>query len=429
MKKLLAAAISAALTAGSCLPVLAESETVFEPSTVVGELSVTAEGETMSFTITAEEPKEDFVSFSASVTLPASMMGTEEPYVIGVNDVARVISGDLYINVDEIMGVYAELTGDTSTLVSLAAMVGISQSWVEIPALDMTAVEVETEVETELDPDEILTQLEELAASFDVQTTDEGVTVTFDGADVVAVWQLLESISDSWAAAITDTAAGANIDVTGIFSDYILAAAEGINAVTPDVAVEDAEEMIRDVINQIVDETLDSVEVTPLESESGGKVSEELQALLDQGAQIDGVCTLTDSGLTLDFVVAYEESEDTFSMSFDGSVFQLTVAEDGTETAAVNGTIAPTESGFEYDLVFAADGDEAAVNGSLDLSDGLAFIINVSADGEEVSAALNINAAAGTSITDASVPEATLLRDVVKNAVIVFYGLSQDSAE
>lgn len=70
MKRKFAVIMSAALAAGSTMPVMAESETAFTPSTYVGEFSLTADGESMLFSVTAEQFAEDGVSVSANVTLP-----------------------------------------------------------------------------------------------------------------------------------------------------------------------------------------------------------------------------------------------------------------------------------------------------------------------------------------------------------------------
>ena len=48
------------------------------------------------------------------MTLPASMMGTEEPVVYGFDDVLRVCGEDVYLNVEEIVNIYSELTADDS---------------------------------------------------------------------------------------------------------------------------------------------------------------------------------------------------------------------------------------------------------------------------------------------------------------------------
>lgn len=80
MKRKFAVIMSAALAAGSTMPVMAESETAFTPSTYVGEFSLTADGESMLFSVTAEQFAEDGVSVSANVTLPASVTGEEADF-------------------------------------------------------------------------------------------------------------------------------------------------------------------------------------------------------------------------------------------------------------------------------------------------------------------------------------------------------------
>ena len=135
MKRKFAVIMSAALAAGSTMPVMAESETAFTPSTYVGEFSLTADGESMIFSVTAEQFAEDGVSVSANVTLPASVTGEEADTVYGLNDVLRVVSGDLYINVAEIASTYGELLG--SDISSMLPMFGIAQDWVEIPAMSI----------------------------------------------------------------------------------------------------------------------------------------------------------------------------------------------------------------------------------------------------------------------------------------------------
>ena len=122
MKRKFAVIMSAALAAGSTMPVMAESETAFTPSTYVGEFSLTADGESMLFSVTAEQFAEDGVSVSANVTLPASVTGEEADTVYGLNDVLRIVSGDLYINVAEIASTYGELLG--SDISSMLPMFG-----------------------------------------------------------------------------------------------------------------------------------------------------------------------------------------------------------------------------------------------------------------------------------------------------------------
>lgn len=194
MKRKFAVIMSAALAAGSTMPVMAESETAFTPSTYVGEFSLTADGESMLFSVTAEQFAEDGVSVSANVTLPASVTGEEADTVYGLNDVLRVVSGDLYINVAEIASTYGELLG--SDISSMLPMFGIDQDWVEIPAIDFAAVE--TEAETDFDVDSMMNDLTALAENFDIQTAEDGsTTITFDGPAIVNTVKAVENVVDN----------------------------------------------------------------------------------------------------------------------------------------------------------------------------------------------------------------------------------------
>ena len=59
MKRKFAVAMSAVLAATSTMPVFAEEETAFAPATYVGEFVVTADGESMIFSVKAEQFAED----------------------------------------------------------------------------------------------------------------------------------------------------------------------------------------------------------------------------------------------------------------------------------------------------------------------------------------------------------------------------------
>ena len=84
MKKKICGNYECGVGCGSTMPVMAESETAFTPSTYVGEFSLTADGESMLFSVTAEQFAEDGVSVSANVTLPPSVTGEEADTVYGL---------------------------------------------------------------------------------------------------------------------------------------------------------------------------------------------------------------------------------------------------------------------------------------------------------------------------------------------------------
>lgn len=344
MKRKFAVIMSAALAAGSTMPVMAESETAFTPSTYVGEFSLTADGESMLFSVTAEQFAEDGVSVSANVTLPASVTGEEADTVYGLNDVLRVVSGDLYINVAEIASTYGELLG--SDISSMLPMFGIDQDWVEIPAIDF-------------------------------------------------------------------------------------AAAEGVNMASPDVSVEDAKGMIVDMMNSLVEEMVSSFDVTPLQTEDGSKLSDQIQQMLDEGATINGTATVNvDGTMTENVTVVNGESTVVVDMSFDGTAFNYVVTEDGTEIMNANGTITAQDNDFGMDMTATADGETVNMNVALTLLDnGLSIALTTNDGNEEVSMAGSFTQEDGVTITDTEAPTATLLRDVVKNTVAMFYAAQEPVEE
>lgn len=429
MKKGFAVAMSAVLAAGSTMPAFAESETAFTPSTYVGEFSVTTEGESMLFSIKAEQFAEDGVSLSASVTLPASVTGEAEDTVYGLDDVLRVVSGDLYINVAEVCSVYEELSG--SSISSLLSLVGIDQDWVEIPAVDIQAAE--SDVESEFNADSLTNDLTALMEKFNVETAEDGsTTVTFDGPAVVAAVQAVENMYDTVMAELVSGFSTADTtQVTNVFSDYILAAAEGINAVTPDVSIEDAQAQIMSMVDAAVQEIMSSVEVTPLQTEDGQKLSEMLQQSLDEGATINGTVYVGADG-TMTENVTVVDGEDTMVLdaSFDGTTYTAVVTENGTETATINGVLSAQDNGIGLDLNMTADGQTVTANAALAVLDnGLSVSLTANDGTDDVAMAATFTSEDGVTITDTEAPQATLLRDVVKNAVTLFYSAAQATEE
>lgn len=416
MKRKFAVIMSAALAAGSTMPVMAESETAFTPSTYVGEFSLTADGESMLFSVTAEQFAEDGVSVSANVTLPASVTGEEADTVYGLNDVLRVVSGDLYINVAEIASTYGELLG--SDISSMLPMFGIDQDWVEIPAIDFAAVE--TEAETDFDVDSMMNDLTALAENFDIQTAEDGsTTITFDGPAIVNT-VLLSQVQGTDASQLVT-----------VFDDYLQAAAEGVNMASPDVSVEDAKGMIVDMMNSLVEEMVSSFDVTPLQTEDGSKLSDQIQQMLDEGATINGTATVNADGtMTENVTVVNGESTVVVDMSFDGTAFNYVVTEDGTEIMNANGTITAQDNDFGMDMTTTADGETVNMNVALTLLDnGLSIALTTNDGNEEVSMAGSFTQEDGVTITDTEAPTATLLRDVVKNTVAMFYAAQEPVEE
>ena len=430
MKKIFAAAMSAALAAGSCFPVMAESETAFQPSTVVGEFSVTADGEAMVLSVSAEQASEDFVSLSAAVTLPASVTGAEEASVLELNDVVRVISGDIYINVEEISSLYEELTG--ASFSSVLGLVGIDQAWVEIPALELPETEEEVEESLPFDTDALMTDYMAMMECFDIQSAEDGTTtISFDGPALVQAVSYAENILDSVSAGMLQSLSGtADIDVSGIFEDYILAAAEGINEVTPEVSIEDAQAQITAIIDSAVEEVMSEIEISPVVTEDGESLSAQLQELIDAGAVVNGVAVISEEGFNMNVTAEAEGSSAVMEVSFDGTNMTATMTEDGTVVGSMNGVVSVKDNGLEFNLTAEADGETAAMNFAVLVEEnGVGIALTVNDGEEEVALAANYTEVDGVSITETDAPEATLLRDVVKNAVILFYSASVETEE
>lgn len=429
MKRKFAVIMSAALAAGSTMPVMAESETTFAPSTYVGEFSLTAEGESMIFSVIAEQFAEDGVSVSANVTLPTSVTGEETDTVYGLNDVLRIVSGDLYINVAEIASTYGELSG--SDISSMLPMFGIDQDWVEIPAMDFAAVE--TEAETDFDVDSMMNELTALAENFDIQTAEDGsTTITFDGPAIVNTVKAVENVVDNAMTVLLSQIQGTDASqLVTVLDDYLQAAAEGINMAEPDVSVEDAKGMIVDMMNSLVEEMVSSFDVTPLQTEDGSKLSDQIQQMLDEGATVNGTATINADGtMTENVTVVNGDTTVVMDMSFDGTAFNYVVKENETEIMNANGTITVQDNGFGMDMTATEDGETVTMNVALTfLDNGLSLALTANDGTEEVSMAGSLTQKDGVTITDTEAPTATLLRDVVKNVVAMFYAAQEPVEE
>ena len=425
MKRRFAVAMSAVLAASSTMPVMAESETAteFAPTTYVGEFSVTSDGESMLFSVKAEQFAEDGVSLSASVTLPASVTGEAEDATYGLEDVLRIVSGDLYINVSEICNVYESLSG--SSISSILGMVGIDQDWVEIPAVDIEAAQ--TEVESDFSVDSLTNDLTALMNNFDVQTAEDGsTTVNFDGPAVVASVQTVENLWDTFAAQILSAAGTVDASqVTGAFSDYILAAAEGINEADPNVSIDDAQAQILSIVDAVVQQALSTFDITPLQTEDGQKLSEQIQQMLDEGATVNGTVTVNaDATMTQNVTVTKDSDTVVMDASFDGTNYNAVVTENGTEIANANVVLTAQENGFGIDITANSDGQSISSNIAVTMLDNGVSVSVTANEGQDAFVA-SITSEDGVSVTDVEAPQATLLRDVVKNVVKLFYVVSE----
>ena len=201
--------------------------------------SLTQDGETLSADITAVYNESGDSSFSVSVTLPASMMGTEEPVVYGFDDVLRVCGEDVYLNVEEIVNIYSELTADDS-MTELLSMVGITESWLAIP------------VPTASDDgqlDTILTAITDNLADLETVETDTGVQIAINNDTLLTIAQSIDEAMASVEG--TDGESAEDIEGLEFVSDYILAAAEGFREADPELSEEDSVALVSELVDAL----------------------------------------------------------------------------------------------------------------------------------------------------------------------------------
>ena len=241
MRKTLATMMSG-IIAMSPAGVIFADEAVETPVTYgdMISLSLTQGGETLSADITAVYNESGDSSFSVSVTLPASMMGTEEPVVYGFDDVLRVCGEDVYLNVEEIVNIYSELTADDS-MTEMLSMVGITESWLEIPA--PTASD-----DGQLDT--ILTAITDNLADLETVETDTGVQIAINNDTLLTIAQ---SIDEAMASVEGTDGESAEEDIEGLefVSDYILAAAEGFREADPELSEEDSVALVSELVDAL----------------------------------------------------------------------------------------------------------------------------------------------------------------------------------
>lgn len=310
-------------------------------------------------------------------------------------------------------------------------MFGIDQDWVEIPAMDFAAVE--TEAETDFDVDSMMNEFTALAENFDIQTAEDGsTTITFDGPAIVNTVKAVENVVDNAMAVLLSQIQGTDASqLVTVLDDYLQAAAEGINMAEPDVSVEDAKGMIVDMMNSLVEEMVSSFDVTPLQTEDGSKLSDQLQQMLDEGATVNGTATINADGtMTENVTVVNGDTTVVVDMSFDGTAFNYVVKENEAEIMNANGTITVQDNGFGMDMTATEDGETVTMNVALTfLDNGLSLALTANDGTEEVSMAGSFTQEDGVTITDTEAPTATLLRDVVKNTVAMFYAAQEPVEE
>ena len=224
----------------------------------------TSDGETGSVTAAIAKSEEGDRKVSVNVTLPASVAGEETLYTIP--DIVRVVDGNTYINMETVTASVQEMSGGMD-LSGVLELVGIREPWIVIPAL-----EIPTEEEAPELSDEFFEELKSCFEPIELVKTDAGYSVSFDKENLTAVWTNLRTLEreqeQAWNAAFGLPFERSNCKT--VFADYILAAAEGMNAANPELPVEDGVEMLHGLLDLLIDAA--DGEMAVIQSEDGETV-------------------------------------------------------------------------------------------------------------------------------------------------------------
>ena len=77
------------------------------------------------------------------------------------------------------------------------------------------------------------------------------------------------------------------------------------------------------MMNSLVEEMVSSFDVTPLQTEDGSKLSDQIQQMLDEGATINGTATVNADGTMTENVTVVSGNEDDKNDSFADSGIDL----------------------------------------------------------------------------------------------------------
>ncbi|MBQ8640160.1 MAG: hypothetical protein IJ468_13420 [Lachnospiraceae bacterium] len=359
MKKFVAASLSAALLAGTVSTVVMAEEAAVASSSDVITIAITADGETMEAGLVALNSESGDTSLSAYATLPPSMLGTEEPMTLELADLVKVVAGDCYLNIDAVLGLYQNMTGDAS-LVSLTTMVGIDQPFVVIPKLEIEAAAAEEPVVSE----ELAAALMECVSGFEMTETETGAVVSFNDDSLLAAVTAFEAVYETYGEELSGlmaTDSESTIDVKTVFADYILAAAEGMAEVDTTSTVDANVEMINMMVDMVMEEAMASAD-------------------LSVDTEVEGV---------------------------ESASMTETVAA-ALETIDVEGTITVDQT--ETEMVVVAD-------------------VNVTEAEQTVNVMVSFVSTMDGEFSEITAPEATPLRDIVKNGVIIYYSMMMAEME
>ena len=306
MRRSMAAMMSSILALSPATMSFADEAT--EAPVTYGNLisvSLTQGGEALTADITSVYNESGDASISVSVALPASMMGTEEPVEYGFDDVLRVCSDVVYLNVDEVVSLYQDLTGDDS-ITDVLSMVGITESWLAIPTTSSSG-------NSESD-DAIVNALTDSLTSLETVTTDTGVQIAINNDALLTIAQNIDAAMAS-TEGTGETSTEEDLESLALVYDYMLAAAEGFQAADPNLTEEDSLALVSELFDSLF-ATAESEAGIETDASADMSVTDFVTAALET-ISFDGVLSI-DSADGVDAILldlqATENGEEAFGL-------------------------------------------------------------------------------------------------------------------
>lgn len=301
MKKVTAALLGAAVTIGSmAVPVCAaESQTVVSDQIL---FELTADGDTFTAEITAEYDVDHNTKLSAAFHLPEEALGGEMDIVL--KDVVCITEGNTYIHTDALFDLYYELTGDTS-ITMLAMMAGFDEPWLMIPKIEIPASE-ETLIPQM--SDELAMDLAQCMTVFEMIPNGNTIEIPITGPDTADLLKILNAVGNEHGEELEmlireKVAAAADIDYKEVFSDYILAAAEGICEAAPELEMDGAKEIAETFVDAFKKAIVFDVNVFGMVApEDADETFAELKEFLTEDV-LSGLVAIHDAGANIELSV------------------------------------------------------------------------------------------------------------------------------
>lgn len=456
MKKMAALALSASMIVSACpMGAFAEEaaglpgvEGYYGFSLAMDEMSVNAD-----YSMQVDKNGTGAISVNMSIA-----EGEEEPVEVSLPDYVITTNDSVILNVGSIVSLVEALSGEENTYGPLLEMVGITGDYVEIPMPDLSKIVMDQPAAIAAPSEEMLQALMGAAVPFMPEVNEAGeMIITVNNENLLESASILDGVIAQFKDEILGmTSAGEadeerTLDIKPAFAQYINAAAEGLAAAIPGTTVEDAEEMIGQIVDAFVGEFLANSSVSL--SVAGIDVDE---ATIDSISIHDALAEAMGEQ-EFEAVVALKEDGLNAAVTVDGEpiVLDVKATEDGIEgtlgdgeNVYVTATGSMTETGCAYSV---AAGEQELLSGEVEMEEdglsgyvaitdtvgiGYAFTaeelengfsgtgaVSVSAEDMDVtfSGYMTMESTDGEMLIE--IPEATSALDIVKS-VAYLYGMS-----